>query len=338
MSNDSSRPLLALAMGDPAGISPELTARLVQDDQVAASVRLLVIGDARILAMGAGQAGISVDLPAWQDGDGPPSQHALLDLHHCSPDEVEIGRATLAGGRFAMRNFTTALQMARHKQVDAVTFTPFNKQAMRLARPGYDDEIAVVSEVLGGVAAGREFNILGELWNARVTSHIPLKDVASHLSIASIEQAAVLADRCLRAAGFEAPRLAIAALNPHAGDGGSFGREEIDLIEPAIQRMKRHGLSAIGPVPADTVFVRAQKGEFDAVLTMYHDQGQIAMKLMGFDRGVTFLGGYDFPICTPAHGTAYDIVGQGKANLQASSNALLLAGAMAQRLQSAAAR
>ena len=337
MSDDSPRPLLALAIGDPAGISPELTARLVADPELALRARLLVVGDARILAMGAAQAGVAIDLPDWHEDDERPAGHALLDLHHCAPADVELGKATLAGGRFAMRNFTTALQLARQGRVDAVTFTPFNKQAMRLARPGYDDEIAVVSEVLGGVPHGREFNILDDLWNARVTSHIPLAEVASHLSVAAIHEAAVLADRCLRAAGFEAPRLAVAGLNPHAGDGGSFGREEIDVIAPAIARMQAQGIAAVGPLPADTVFVRARKGEFDAVLTMFHDQGQIAMKLMGFDRGVTFLGGYDFPICTPAHGTAYDIVGQRRANLQASRNALTLAAVMATRLELARA-
>jgi 4-hydroxythreonine-4-phosphate dehydrogenase len=135
----------------------------------------------------------------------------------------------------------------------------------------------------------------------------------------------------LRAAGLGKPRIAVAALNPHAGDGGNFGREEIDIIGPAVERAKARGLGVDGPYPADTVFVRAKGGQFDAVLTMYHDQGQIAMKLMGFDRGVTLLGGFPFPICTPAHGTAYDIAGKGIANSGATRAAVLLAANMAQR-------
>jgi 4-hydroxythreonine-4-phosphate dehydrogenase len=123
----------------------------------------------------------------------------------------------------------------------------------------------------------------------------------------------------------------VAGLNPHAGDGGTFGREEIDVIAPAIEAGKAEGISADGPFPADTVFLRARKGEFDAVLTMYHDQGQIAMKLMGFDKGVTLLGGFPFPICTPAHGTAYDIAGRGIASVDAAHEALKLAIAMARR-------
>ena len=128
----------------------------------------------------------------------------------------------------------------------------------------------------------------------------------------------------------------MAALNPHAGDGGNFGHEEIEVIEPAVRAAAERGIAAEGPFPSDTVFLRAKGGAFDAVLTMYHDQGQIAMKLMGFDRGVTLIGGFPFPICTPAHGTAYDIAGKGIANIGASREALLLAARMAAR--NAAAR
>ena len=304
-------PFVALAMGDPCGISPELTARLLADEQVAKAARLQVIGDARILAMGAADAGLDIDLPS---AEGRSAQAR--------------GEVSLAGGRFALGNFEHALTMAREGQTEAVTFTPFNKQAMRLALPGYDDEVGVITKTLQAATDGREFNILEGLWNARVTSHIPLKDVSAALSVERIHEAAVLADHCLREAGVSTPRIAVAALNPHAGDGGAFGREEIDLIEPAIARMKQDGLNVTGPVPADTVFVRAHKGEFDAVLTMFHDQGQIAMKLLGFERGVTYMGGYAVPIATPAHGTAYDIAGKGIADMNASRNAILLAANM----------
>jgi 4-hydroxythreonine-4-phosphate dehydrogenase len=200
---------------------------------------------------------------------------------------------------------------------------------MRLARADYDDEIAFSAEVVGLKTAASEFNVLGRLWNARVTSHIPLRDVASRISSERIHRALALTDGCMRKAGFARPRIAVAGLNPHAGDGGNFGREEIDVIAPAVTVGQRDGIAAEGPFPADTVFLRAKAGAFDAVLTMYHDQGQIAMKLMGFDRGVTLLGGFPFPICTPAHGTAYDIAGQGIASVGASHAALLLAAGMA---------
>src|SRR5262249_47614452 len=159
-----------------------------------------------------------------------------------------------------------------------------------------------------------EFNVLGQLWNARVTSHIPLSRVAGAINGDAISRSLSLTDSAMRKAGFRSPRIAVAGLNPHAGDGGNFGREEIDIIAAAVKRSVERGLNVAGPFPSDTVFLRAKNGDFDAVLTMYHDQGQIAMKLMGFDRGVTLIGGFPFPICTPAHGTAYDIAGRGIAN------------------------
>jgi 4-hydroxythreonine-4-phosphate dehydrogenase len=261
--------------------------------------------------------------PRSIDGDA-----VFMDLNHLDPAGIERGTASEAGGAFALENYRHALTLARDGLADAVCFTPFNKRAMRLARPGYDDEIAFSAEVVGLQTPASEFNVLDKLWNARVTSHIALKDVASRLTVERIHRALQLTDACMRRAGFAQPRIAVAGLNPHAGDGGNFGREEIDVIEPAVMAGQQAGIAAEGPFPADTVFLRAKNGAFDAVLTMYHDQGQIAMKLMGFDRGVTLLGGFPFPICTPAHGTAYDIAGQGSASIGASQAALLLAAEM----------
>jgi 4-hydroxythreonine-4-phosphate dehydrogenase len=330
----TAKPLIALAMGDPAGISPELMAKLVALEEVRAHCRLVVIGDRRIFDEGARVAGITPELQAVKPGAelrATEGETLFIDLGHLDPAEIERGTASLAGGRFALANYRHALELGRDRRVDAVCFTPFNKQAMRLARADYDDEIAFSAEVAGLKTPASEFNVLGELWNARVTSHIPLKDVAARLSGDRIRRALQLTNSCMRNAGFARPRIAVAGLNPHAGDGGNFGREEIDIIAPAVEAGQRDGIAAEGPFPADTVFLRAKGGAFDAVLTMYHDQGQIAMKLMGFDRGVTLLGGFPFPICTPAHGTAYDIAGQGIASTGASRAAVLLAAEMAAR-------
>lgn len=208
---------------------------------------------------------------------------------------------------------------------DAVAFTPFNKHSMRLARPSYVDEIGFVNAITGATKSGREFNVLDEVWNARVTSHIPLSKVAETITTDRILQSLILTDEVMGAAGIANPRIGVAALNPHAGDGGNFGHEDDEVIAPAIAQAQARGLRVTGPVPSDTVFVRAIKGgEFDAVMTMYHDQGQIAMKLIGFDRGVTLIAGYPFPIVTPAHGTAFDIAGKGIADTGATFNALEL--------------
>jgi 4-hydroxythreonine-4-phosphate dehydrogenase len=333
-STENARPVIALAMGDPAGVSPELTARALALSDIRDEVQLVVVGDRRILDDGAKIAGAALDLESStleNFTSAGTDKHIFIDLGHLDPADVQRGEATLIGGQFATRNFRTALELAHAGRVQAVTFTPFNKKAMRFAYPGYDDEIRFVADVLSFDGKVREFNVLEKVWNARVTSHIPLKDVASHISIDGILAELELTYSCLREAGFADPKIAVAGLNPHAGDGGTFGMEEIDIIEPAVERARAGGRKIDGPFPADTVFVRALKEGYQAVLTMYHDQGQIAMKLMGFDKGVTMMGGLPFPLCTPAHGTAYDIAGKGIADVGATREAILLATRMARQ-------
>lgn len=238
----TAKPLIALAMGDPAGISPELTAKLVALDEIRSRARLVVIGDRRIFDEGARVAGIKPELTGVDQGTDfrvAKGDALFLDLGHLDPKNVQPKTATLAGGRFALTNYRQALEFARDGCVDAVCFTPFNKQAMRYARADYDDEIAFSAEVAGLKTPASEFNVLGELWNARVTSHIPLKDVASKLSGERIQRALRLTDACMRNAGFARPRIAVAGLNPHAGDGGNFGREEIDVIAPVVEAGQR---------------------------------------------------------------------------------------------------
>ena len=348
----TTRPLLALAMGDPAGISPELTARVLADPAVRAAADIVVLGDARVLAAGAAVAGVEPDVEVVSSFTAPRTaplaRPVLIDGGHCDPARIARGVASREGGAFALANYRAALDLAvagqadrqagtsqagtsqvGTSQVDAVCYTPFNKTAMRLADPAYGDDIVFTTAVLGQSGPASEFNVLGTLWNARVTSHVALADVAALITEDAVLTGIRLTDRSLREAGFAAPRIAVAALNPHAGDGGNFGREEIDLIAPAVARARAEQIRVEGPYPSDTVFLRAKNGAFDAVLTMYHDQGQIAMKLMGFDRGVTFLGGFPFPILTPAHGTAYEIAGRGVADPGATRAALLLAAEMA---------
>ncbi|MEO0729129.1 MAG: 4-hydroxythreonine-4-phosphate dehydrogenase PdxA [Pseudomonadota bacterium] len=326
----SSKPTLALAMGDPAGISPELTAKALADPTVRDAADYIVFGDRRVLAMGERHAGVSVDIDVVGDlADRASAATVFVDLGHLDPQTVPLGDVSLEGGRSAITNFRNAIAFAKAGEVQAVTFTPFNKAAMRLAHPSYEDEVVFLNEELESDDEASEFNILPNLWNARVTSHVPISGVADLIKKDLILDKLELTHRSLKDAGIANPRIAVAGLNPHAGDGGNFGREDMAEIEPAVAEGQARGIVCEGPFPSDTVFLRAKRGDFDAVLTMYHDQGQIAMKLIGFDAGVTLLGGYPFPVCTPAHGTAYDIAGKGIADLGATRNALLLAARMA---------
>ena len=328
----SGKPVLALAMGDPAGISSELTARLLADADVRAAARLIVFGDRRMLALGERQSATPVEIAVTTALDD--AKHAdgsiFVDGGHLDPSTVKLGQVSKTGGTYAVANFRNAIDLAASGDAEAVCFTPFNKAAMRLAYPRYEDEIVFLNDVLGFKGKASEFNILEKLWNARVTSHVPISAVASLLSTEGIVENLKLTNSSLVASGIARPRIAVAGLNPHAGDGGNFGHEDDEIIAPAVKAGQALGIACEGLFPPDTVFVRAWKaGQFDAVLTMYHDQGQIAMKLIGFDSGVTMLGGYPFPICTPAHGTAYDIAGKGIANIGASKAAVLLAARMA---------
>lgn len=321
-------PTVAVAMGDPSGISPELTARILAESDLRGAARFVVFGDKRLLDQGIADSGVDPQVEVVADGASLPEggdRPVFVDLKNHDPAALQRGKPTLAGGQAATENFRRALRFASEGKADAVFFTPFNKAAMRFAYPGYDDEIRFVRDAIAFEGPASEFNVLEGLWNCRVTSHIPLSEVAQNITQERILRALTLADANLRVAGFNPPRIAVAGINPHAGDGGNFGRDEIDTIEPAVKAAKAKGFTVEGPFPSDTVFLRAKNGDFDAVLTMYHDQGQIAMKLMGFDRGVTLIGGFPFPICTPAHGTAYEIAGKGIANLGATRAALALA-------------
>jgi 4-hydroxythreonine-4-phosphate dehydrogenase len=196
---------------------------------------------------------------------------------------------------------------------------------MHLGGSPFPDELHFMADRLRWAGHVCEINVLDALWTSRVTSHIGLSRVSGLITKDGVCRAIVLIHGVLRLAGVTEPRIAVAALNPHGGEGGLFGREEIDAIAPGIELARAEGIQATGPYPADTIFLRARGGACDAIVSMYHDQGQIAMKLMGFERGVTVQGGLPISITTPAHGTAFDIAGKGVANPEAMRQAFLLA-------------
>nr|WP_321445596.1 4-hydroxythreonine-4-phosphate dehydrogenase PdxA [uncultured Cohaesibacter sp.] len=317
---------VAMAIGDAGGISPELAAKIIADPDSNAD-DLMIFADRRVLAQGAEIAGVEVNIPtiSLDQIDGPlPKGSFLVDLANCDPATVKKGEASYEGGLASVQNFRAILLAANAGYADIAFFTPFNKSAMRLAQSDYIDEIGFIDATIQSKESGREFNVLDEVWNARVTSHVPLSAVAGLITEDKIYDSLCLTNKIMKGAGHPDPRIGVAALNPHAGDGRNFGTEDDDIIHPAIERARAENMRVTGPVPSDTVFVRATRGEFDAVMTMYHDQGQIAMKLIGFDRGVTLIANYPFPIVTPAHGTAYDIAGKGIADLGATRNAVNL--------------
>jgi 4-hydroxythreonine-4-phosphate dehydrogenase len=208
-------------------------------------------------------------------------------------------------------------------------FAPFNKHALRLGGLTQEDELRHLQQRLNVPGFVCEFNITGGLWTSRVTSHVPLRDVAALITVPAVCDAVRIIDNALRTPVWRQPRIAVSGLNPHAGDGGSIGREEIEVIAPAVQQLQAQGIDARGPYSPDTVFIAARRGDFDAVVSMYHDQGQIAMKLMGFEQGVTLHGGLPVPVATSASGSAFDIAGRGVAKIEGLQAAMDLCVRMA---------
>ena len=319
------KPRIIILHGDPAGIGPELIAKLLADPEVSDQADVLLVGDRHVFELGKRQADIEWSIREvdpdeemkFEPGNGFP----LVPMQTIQREEVRIAEISQAGGSASLRSLDTALDLTLAGHADAILFGPFNKASLHLAGMEQEDEHRYIANYIQFKGYHSEINMLDELITTRVTSHIALKDVAKSIDQEGVIDAIRLANSTLISAGFARPKIGVAALNPHAGDNGNFGTEEIDVLAPAIRKAKKLQIDVDGPWPSDTVFLKAQNGDLDAVVTMYHDQGQIAMKMMGFERGVTIAAGLPIPIATPAHGTAFDIVGQGTANLNATRKA-----------------
>jgi 4-hydroxythreonine-4-phosphate dehydrogenase len=319
------RPTIALFTGDPAGIGPELVAKLLAEGQATREANVVLIGARSVVEDGMRAANVRFD-----------AAPLLVDWPYADASGFARGEVAQRNGEYMLAGLALGLDLCRRGAAHAMCFAPLNKAALRAGGMRHADELHYFCELLSFTGPSVEFNVLESLWTSRVTSHVPLKDVSGLLTREGIAEGIGLLTRGLRSSGLASPRIAVCGLNPHNGDNGAFGREEIDVIAPGVELARAQGYPADGPFPADTIFVRATRKDgtgYDGVLTMYHDQGQIAMKLMGFDRGVTVPGGLPIPIATPAHGTAYDIAGRGVANAGAMRNAFALAcrmGAMRQ--------
>ena len=323
-------PVVALTLGDAAGIGPELIAKLLSQPDITRGVNVVLVGDTWLWEAGQATAGVQVPTQivaslAQVRQRTDTQLPAFLPLNTIAADQVQRATALPACGAAVLKVLDVCLDGAKAKTVDAICFAPLNKQAMKTGGMQHEDELHYFAHYLGVKGYFCEFNTLNGLWTSRVSSHIPLKDAAAMLSQERIVEAAQLIYRSLQASGTAQPKVAVAAFNPHGGDGGVCGREEIDIIAPAVQTLRAKGFAVDGPFPADTIFLKARDGLYQAIVTMYHDQGQIAIKLLGFSQGVTVQGGLPVPITTPAHGTAYDIAGQGVADVNATLNAFKIA-------------
>jgi len=328
------KPVLGILLGDGAGVGPEIVAKLAVADFFSKHCKPVIIGDARILERAFAIIGSSVPLQIvdavaqadWSKG------LPVLDQKNLDPKDVPIGTLLTSCGKANLGMLELGVRLYQEKKIEGFCFCPLNKAGMKEAGCKYESEHHLMAAMFGQTEPFGEINVVGDLWTTRTTSHIPICEVSRHLTIESILRAVRLADTSIRKSGVAKPRLALTALNPHAGENGMCGREEIDIIVPAIKAAQELGIDATGPYPSDITFIKAFRGEFDGVVTMYHDQGQIALKLKGFDEGITIAGGLPAPIVTCAHGTAYDIAGKGTVHTLAFENAVKMAAKMASHI------
>jgi 4-hydroxythreonine-4-phosphate dehydrogenase len=312
-------------MGDPAGIGPEIVLKVLlgQDEaadpakhrSMAAAITCIVYGDPLLLAREAARLGLNPE---------------RLSIRACSslPADLPLGRIDSRAGAAAFLAVQQAARDALAGKVRAVVTAPLNKEAMHAAGFHYPGHTEILAEIAGGPPV-RMMLANDELRTVLVTIHQPLRQAIASLTTDLVLQTIQLTHRHLQACGLATPRIAVAGLNPHAGEGGLMGREELDIIAPAIERARADGIEASGPHAPDTVFMRARGfSKFDVVVAMYHDQGLIPVKYLGLEDGVNITVGLPFVRTSPDHGTAFDIAGQGAADTRSLRAAIRMADRM----------
>jgi 4-hydroxythreonine-4-phosphate dehydrogenase len=322
-----SLPIIAITMGDPAGIGPEVTTRALTRDAVWACCRPLVVGDLGMMRKAAAIGGLALAFHAVSgvaearyDRQAPD----VLDLANVDLATLKPGVVAAEAGLAAVAYIEKAVALARTHQVDAIATGPINKAALKLAHVPYIGHTEMISDLMNEPNVTTMLATEG-LRVVHVTRHVAFKDIAADITQENVLETIQITDTGMRQMGIKAPRLAVAALNPHGGDDGLMGREEIEAIGPAVTAAQAAGILASGPIPADSVFFRAIRGEFDAVVCMYHDQGHIAIKTHGFDGSVTVTLGLSIVRTSVDHGTAFDIAWKGLASDEGMVAALVVA-------------
>lgn len=336
----NTKPVIGLMLGDVTGIGPELIVKLLASPATRKQARVVVIGDARVFELGMRDADLTVPYrrtATTDDADWDAPEVPLMDLANIDPAEYTRGELSAESGRLTGETLQVMTKLALDGHLDGVCFAPLNKAALHRGGWKYHDEHQMFADWNSHQGYFGEVNIIPQFSTFRVTSHVALRKAVDMVQPDRIEGALRLAHETMRAAGKAEPRIGVAALNPHGGENGLFGDEEINIIRPTLDALRAKGLSCEGPYPSDTIFIKARRGDFDAVVIMYHDQGQIATKLLGFSQGVTMTGGLRTLYTTPAHGVAYDIAGQGSADVGAMTAAFNVACANAVARQRQAA-
>jgi len=329
----SERPTIAITMGDACGIGPEIIVKALADPSFYRLCRPVVVGDGSAMRAALKLAGTKATLRAVSspaEARGEPGLIDINDLKNLQPEDITVGEVSAACGRASMEYIERAARLAMAGEAAAIVTAPINKEATRIGGYGDVGHLEFLAR-LTGAANYATMLVSGELRVVHLTTHYSLAEACRLVTKDRILGKIRLTHDSFNKWGFERPRIGVAALNPHGGEAGQFGREEIEQIAPAVQQAQAFGIDARGPYPADSIFNRAIAGEFDAVLAMYHDQGHIAVKVHGFEQSVSVALGLPFIRTSVDHGTAFDIAGKGLAKAESMAEAIRVAISLVQR-------
>ncbi|ARP44270.1 MULTISPECIES: 4-hydroxythreonine-4-phosphate dehydrogenase PdxA [Geobacillus] len=329
------KPIIAIPMGDPAGIGPEIVVKALSNQKIYDVCQPLVIGHSEVLKRAMDITHISLNINEIKDPSEGKYKHGTIDivsLNNVDIDTLEIGKVQAQCGKAAYEYIETAVGLALDRKVSALATTPINKESLKAANVPFIGH----TEILAALTNTNDPLTMFEVRNMRIfflTRHLSLKDAIAAMTKERVCDYLIRCDQALQRLGVENRKIAVAALNPHGGENGLFGREEIDEILPGIQMAQEKGINAVGPVPADSVFHHALNGRYAAVLSLYHDQGHIAAKMADFERTISITNGLPFLRTSVDHGTAFDIAGKGMASSVSMEEAIILAAKYAPKFQ-----
>ena len=325
------KPIIGITMGDTSGIGPEIIAKALTIKSIYEICRPLVIGDADVMAKAIQVANARLKINSTKNVSEAKYVYGTMDvlnLNNIRMDKLKIGQIDEMAGRAAVEYVEKTTELALKGAVHAIVTAPINKEAVNKAGYRFTGHTELLSELTSTKHVAMML-VAGPLRVIHVTTHMSLRKACDLIKKERILATIKLAYKAMQSMGIEEPRIAVAGLNPHAGEGGLFGAEEVNEIRPAVLTARNLGINAVGPIPPDTVFVRAKSGEFDAVVAMYHDQGHIPAKLLAFPGGVNVTIGLPIIRMSVDHGTAFDIAWKGIANPQSLIEAIKLASKMA---------
>ena len=311
-----SLPRVGITMGDAAGIGPEITVKCLAHEAIYKICNPVVLGDSRVIQSAVNLTATEFEIKSIETTEiatAEPGTIYVIDYQNVDPSAYEMGVVNANNGAAAVHYTQEAGRMCLDGRLAAMVSAPLNKESMRSAGYHFEGQTQILAELCGAKRHGMAL-ILDELRIMLLTTHMSLREAIDRIKKDRVVAMVELAWDMLNFIEVPDPVIAVAGINPHAGEGGLFGSEEIDEIIPAVEVCKSKGINVVGPLPADTVFHRAHQGEFDLVLALYHDQGLMAVKLLGFGSAVTLLAGLPIIRTSVGHGTAFDIAGQNRAD------------------------